>query len=61
MPLEESQCSRKIRINPMFPAILAASDRLRGHALSGPGTYTIEATRFGGRGEYVLALEKFEG
>src|SRR5690606_34033264 len=27
----------------------------------GTGTYTIEATRFGGRGEYVLTLERVDG
>lgn len=43
------------------PEGFSERDSVLEFALSGPGTYTIEATRFGGRGEYVLTLEKVEG
>ena len=48
-------------VGSLAPEGFSARDAVLEFALSGPGTYTIEATRFGGRGEYVLTLEKVEG
>jgi len=48
-------------VGSLAPEGFSQRDAVLEFALSGPGTYTIEATRFGGRGEYVLTLERVEG
>ncbi len=47
-------------VGSLAPEGFSQRDAVLEFALSGPGTYTIEATRFGGRGEYVLTLERVE-
>ncbi|MCC6801170.1 MAG: pre-peptidase C-terminal domain-containing protein [Anaerolineae bacterium] len=48
-------------VGTLAPEGFSQRDAVLEFALSGPGTYTLEATRFGGRGEYVLTLERVEG
>jgi len=48
-------------VGSLAPEGFSQRDAVLEFALSGPGTYTIEATRFGGRGEYVLTLERVDG